>query len=136
MSVHSVCVYLGLVWLCSSGSVGRREVSGEQPEVVPPLAHVGPFGCLLPTFSLSEQFRYKRRVYAQNLIDDKQFAKLHTKVKRHPWRGLPMTTVPILAWPSLISLKWVSGPGLGLGTGSIPMTGPVIGGSLIRFQRV
>ncbi|XP_012590523.1 PREDICTED: SH3 and multiple ankyrin repeat domains protein 3, partial [Condylura cristata] len=26
-----------------------------------------------------EQFRYKRRVYAQNLIDDKQFAKLHTK---------------------------------------------------------
>uniref|UniRef100_A0A2K6AN03 SH3 and multiple ankyrin repeat domains protein 3 n=1 Tax=Macaca nemestrina TaxID=9545 RepID=A0A2K6AN03_MACNE len=24
-------------------------------------------------------FRYKRRVYAQNLIDDKQFAKLHTK---------------------------------------------------------
>ncbi|XP_058165058.1 LOW QUALITY PROTEIN: SH3 and multiple ankyrin repeat domains protein 3 [Dasypus novemcinctus] len=25
------------------------------------------------------EFRYKRRVYAQNLIDDKQFAKLHTK---------------------------------------------------------
>uniref|UniRef100_A0A8C5VDU1 SH3 and multiple ankyrin repeat domains protein 3 n=1 Tax=Microcebus murinus TaxID=30608 RepID=A0A8C5VDU1_MICMU len=28
---------------------------------------------------LGSQFRYKRRVYAQNLIDDKQFAKLHTK---------------------------------------------------------
>ncbi|KAI5188025.1 Sh3 And Multiple Ankyrin Repeat Domains Protein 3 [Manis pentadactyla] len=25
------------------------------------------------------EFRYKRRVYAQNLIDDKQFAKLHNK---------------------------------------------------------
>ncbi|EDL76581.1 rCG59239, isoform CRA_c [Rattus norvegicus] len=40
---------------------------------------MGLCGCLLSTFSLSEQFRYKRRVYAQNLIDDKQFAKLHTK---------------------------------------------------------
>lgn len=48
----------------------------------PPPAHMGLCGCLLSTFSLSEQFRYKRRVYAQNLIDDKQFAKLHTKVKR------------------------------------------------------
>ncbi|EHB03467.1 SH3 and multiple ankyrin repeat domains protein 3 [Heterocephalus glaber] len=28
---------------------------------------------------LNGEFRYKRRVYAQNLIDDKQFAKLHTK---------------------------------------------------------
>lgn len=37
---------------------------------------------LLSPSSLSEQFRYKRRVYAQNLIDDKQFAKLHTKVKQ------------------------------------------------------
>lgn len=26
------------------------------------------------------QFRYKRRVYTQSLLDDKQFAKLHTKV--------------------------------------------------------
>ncbi|ELK24659.1 SH3 and multiple ankyrin repeat domains protein 3 [Myotis davidii] len=32
-----------------------------------------------PALFLPEQFRYKRRVYAQNLIDDKQFAKLHTK---------------------------------------------------------
>ncbi|POI24120.1 hypothetical protein CIB84_012131, partial [Bambusicola thoracicus] len=24
-------------------------------------------------------FRYKRRVYTQALLDDKQFAKLHTK---------------------------------------------------------
>lgn len=39
-----------------------------------------PFSAL----SLPEQFRYKRRVYAQNLIDDKQFAKLHTKVRRQP----------------------------------------------------
>ncbi|OXB55346.1 hypothetical protein ASZ78_007849, partial [Callipepla squamata] len=30
------------------------------------------------TFSLL-QFRYKRRVYTQTLLDDKQFAKLHTK---------------------------------------------------------
>ncbi|XP_016158394.1 PREDICTED: SH3 and multiple ankyrin repeat domains protein 3 [Ficedula albicollis] len=29
--------------------------------------------------SLSRQFRYKRRVYSQPLLDDKQFAKLHTK---------------------------------------------------------
>lgn len=43
--------------------------------------------CLVSTFSLSEQFRYKRRVYAQNLIDDKQFAKLHTKVKRQSQGG-------------------------------------------------
>ncbi|KFO54948.1 SH3 and multiple ankyrin repeat domains protein 3, partial [Corvus brachyrhynchos] len=28
---------------------------------------------------LSPQFRYKRRVYSQPLLDDKQFAKLHTK---------------------------------------------------------
>lgn len=28
------------------------------------------------------QFRYKRRVYTQSLLDDKQFAKLHTKVRR------------------------------------------------------
>lgn len=27
------------------------------------------------------QFRYKRRVYTQALLDDKQFAKLHTKVR-------------------------------------------------------
>lgn len=27
------------------------------------------------------QFRYKRRVYTQTLLDDKQFAKLHTKVR-------------------------------------------------------
>lgn len=40
---------------------------------------LSPGGCLSPAFSLPEQFRYKRRVYAQNLIDDKQFAKLHTK---------------------------------------------------------
>ncbi|XP_010852781.1 PREDICTED: SH3 and multiple ankyrin repeat domains protein 3-like, partial [Bison bison bison] len=33
------------------------------------------------------EFRYKRRVYAQNLIDDKQFAKLHTKVRRQPQQG-------------------------------------------------
>lgn len=37
-----------------------------------------------PALFLPEQFRYKRRVYAQNLIDDKQFAKLHTKVRRQP----------------------------------------------------
>lgn len=42
-----------------------------------------PFSAL----SLPEQFRYKRRVYAQNLIDDKQFAKLHTKVRRQPQQG-------------------------------------------------
>lgn len=30
------------------------------------------------------QFRYKRRVYSQPLLDDKQFAKLHTKVSRGP----------------------------------------------------
>lgn len=51
-------------------------------------------GYLFSTFSLSEQFRYKRRVYAQNLIDDKQFAKLHTKVKISLWEGDPMATVP------------------------------------------
>ncbi|XP_021573695.1 SH3 and multiple ankyrin repeat domains protein 3 [Carlito syrichta] len=36
-------------------------------------------GTFSPPLFLFEQFRYKRRVYAQNLIDDKQFAKLHTK---------------------------------------------------------
>lgn len=46
-------------------------------------------GSLLSTFSLSEQFRYKRRVYAQNLIDDKQFSKLHTKVKAQSLEGTP-----------------------------------------------
>jgi hypothetical protein len=47
-----------------------------------------------PPSLLSEQFRYKRRVYAQNLIDDKQFAKLHTKVKRKSWEGTPIATAP------------------------------------------
>lgn len=46
-------------------------------------------GSLLSAFSLSEQFRYKRRVYAQNLIDDKQFSKLHTKVKAQSLEGTP-----------------------------------------------
>uniref|UniRef100_A0A2K6AN30 SH3 and multiple ankyrin repeat domains protein 3 n=1 Tax=Macaca nemestrina TaxID=9545 RepID=A0A2K6AN30_MACNE len=36
-------------------------------------------GCLHFGRERKTQFRYKRRVYAQNLIDDKQFAKLHTK---------------------------------------------------------
>lgn len=62
-----------------------------------------PSGCLFSTFSLPEQFRYKRRVYAQNLIDDKQFAKLHTKVRRQPQGGgsrtllllSPMAGIPL-----------------------------------------
>lgn len=89
----------------------------------PPLAHMGPCGYLLPTFSLSEQFRYKRRVYAQNLIDDKQFAKLHTKVKRQSLEGTRY------AWPlspnylGSACFPWISGLGLGLGTHSMPMTG-------------
>lgn len=29
-----------------------------------------------------------------------------------------MTPAPKLPWPSLLSLKWISGLGLGLGTGS------------------
>ncbi|XP_048356096.1 uncharacterized protein LOC125434606 [Sphaerodactylus townsendi] len=29
------------------------------------------------------EFRYKRRVYTQSLLDDKQFAKLHTKVSKY-----------------------------------------------------
>lgn len=48
---------------------------------------------LSPAPPFPEQFRYKRRVYAQNLIDDKQFAKLHTKVRRRLWgrRGLQVS---------------------------------------------
>lgn len=43
------------------------------------------------------QFRYKRRVYTQALLDDKQFAKLHTKVRmgsswRAPSPGGPFST--------------------------------------------
>ncbi|XP_016067130.1 PREDICTED: SH3 and multiple ankyrin repeat domains protein 3 [Miniopterus natalensis] len=34
---------------------------------------------LVSVIAQGSRFRYKRRVYAQNLIDDKQFAKLHTK---------------------------------------------------------
>uniref|UniRef100_A0A2I3SLA0 SH3 and multiple ankyrin repeat domains 3 n=1 Tax=Pan troglodytes TaxID=9598 RepID=A0A2I3SLA0_PANTR len=46
------------------------------------------------------EFRYKRRVYAQNLIDDKQFAKLHTKVKDHG-EGAPEvpSCLPVAAVP-------------------------------------
>lgn len=29
------------------------------------------------------QFRYKRRIYTQSYVDDKQLAKLHTKVHAH-----------------------------------------------------
>lgn len=29
------------------------------------------------------QFRYKRRIYTQSYVDDKQLAKLHTKVRAH-----------------------------------------------------
>lgn len=80
-----------------------------------------------PPFSLSEQFRYKRRVYAQNLIDDKQFAKLHTKVKQSlegtfhdhcPYSGLAQS-----AFPEVGFRTW-SGA---LGSGSMPRTGLVMG---------
>lgn len=37
---------------------------------------------LASVWSVSEQFRYKRRVYTQSYVDDKQLAKLHTKVTR------------------------------------------------------
>lgn len=82
---------------------------------------------LLSPFSLSEQFRYKRRVYAQNLIDDKQFAKLHTKVKQSLEGTFHDHCPSIQVWPSLLSQKWVSGPGPGLGSGSMPRTGLVMG---------
>lgn len=65
-------------------------------------------GAIFSTFSLSEQFRYKRRVYAQNLIDDKQFAKLHTKVKDHG-EGAPEV-------PSCLPVPAVPHPSLGLTT--------------------
>uniref|UniRef100_A0A2I3SAJ5 SH3 and multiple ankyrin repeat domains 3 n=1 Tax=Pan troglodytes TaxID=9598 RepID=A0A2I3SAJ5_PANTR len=54
------------------------------------------------------EFRYKRRVYAQNLIDDKQFAKLHTKVKDHG-EGAPEV-------PSCLPVAAVPHPSLGLTT--------------------
>ena len=33
--------------------------------------------------SFVSKFRYKRRVYTQSYVDDKQLAKLHTKVYKH-----------------------------------------------------
>lgn len=73
--------------------------NSEQQAVVAATCSLDPcaWGGPLSTFSLSEQFRYKRRVYAQNLIDDKQFAKLHTKVKRQRLEGTPHDHLP-LCW--------------------------------------
>lgn len=86
-----------------------------------------------PAFSLPEQFRYKRRVYAQNLIDDKQFAKLHTKVRRQPhgfgsayfvlWSGAQSRGWGLEGWAD--SRHHGSGiDGLGLGSGWIRPSGP------------
>lgn len=85
-----------------------------------------------PAFSLPEQFRYKRRVYAQNLIDDKQFAKLHTKVRRQPrgfgsacfvlWSGAQSRGWGLEGWADLRH----HGPGVGglvLGSGRIRTSG-------------
>lgn len=71
---------------------------------------------LLSPFSLSEQFRYKRRVYAQNLIDDKQFAKLHTKVKRQSLEGTPYDPCPYsgLAQSALLEVGFRTWSGAGL----------------------
>lgn len=93
--------------------MGRRGVSSTGWR--PPLAHMGLCGCLLPTFSVSEQFRYKRRVYAQNLIDDKQFAKLHTKVKRLFLEGTPHEYCPHtgLAQPAFPEVGFRTSPGAG-----------------------
>lgn len=35
------------------------------------------------------QFRYKTRVYKQTNLDEKQLAKLHTKVKSETFSALP-----------------------------------------------
>lgn len=40
------------------------------------------------------QFRYKRRIYTQSYVDDKQLAKLHTKVRAH--RGSVSTEVLLI----------------------------------------
>lgn len=41
---------------------------------------VGPI-CIFNNLSFTQQFRYKSRVYRQPNVDEKQIAKLHTKVR-------------------------------------------------------
>lgn len=52
------------------------------------------------------QFRYKRRVYTQALLDDKQFAKLHTKVRMElSWRA-PSSGGPFSTAGGLSQRRW------------------------------
>jgi hypothetical protein len=43
--------------------------------------------CVFPPSHLGPQFRYKTRVYKQTNLDEKQLAKLHTKVRDAHWHG-------------------------------------------------
>ncbi|KAK9400386.1 SH3 and multiple ankyrin repeat domains protein 3-like [Crotalus adamanteus] len=62
------------------------------------------------------EFRYKRRVYSQPLLDDKQFAKLHTKVSHGPGgRG---------------GVFWLHGTGRALEAAASPEPHPTVGGRL------
>lgn len=44
-------------------------------------------------WSLTLQFRYKRRIYTQSYVDDKQLAKLHTKVHTHFYTSVLVRTL-------------------------------------------
>lgn len=50
--------------------------------------------CVSPLIHPWPQFRYKTRVYKQTNLDEKQLAKLHTKVRETCWRLPPQHPAP------------------------------------------